>query len=67
VPTIAATTISIEAPTDVDVIPVILGHRSYRTGEQYYNLASSLDASRAFGAVLNSIRKNLKPEKQDAR
>jgi len=64
--TMAATTISIEAPSDVDVVPAILGHRSYRTGEQYYNLAGSLDASRAFGAVLDSIRKNLKPEKRDA-
>jgi len=61
--TMAATTISIESPSDVDVIPVILGHRSYRTGEQYYNLASSLDASRAFGTALDSIRKNLNQKK----
>ena len=62
----AATTISIEAPTETDVIPVVLGHRSYRTGEQYYNLATSLDASRSFCTVLDSIRKNLKLAKQEA-
>ena len=62
----AATTISIEAPTEIDVIPVVLGHRSYRTGEQYYNLATSLDASRAFGAAPDSIRKSLKLAKQEA-
>jgi len=48
------------------VIPVVLGHRSYRTGEQYYNLATSLDASRSFCTVLDSIRKNLKLAKQEA-
>jgi hypothetical protein len=62
----AATTISIEAPTEIDGIPVVLGHRSYRTGEQYYNLATSLDASRSFSTALDSIRKNLKPAKQEA-
>jgi integrase/recombinase XerD len=64
---IAATSVSIEAPTEVDVIPVVLGHRSYRTGEQYYNLATSLDASRAFGALLDSIRNNLKLGEQEAK
>ncbi|MGB8631200.1 MAG: tyrosine-type recombinase/integrase, partial [Xanthobacteraceae bacterium] len=62
--TMAATSVSIEAPTEVDVIPVILGHRSYRTGERYYNLASSLDASRAFSATLDSIRTKLRLEEQ---
>jgi integrase len=63
----AATSISIEAPTEVDVIPVILGHRSHRTGEQYYNLATSLGASRAFSMTLDSIQKNLKLVEQEAK
>jgi integrase/recombinase XerD len=62
--TMAATSVSIEAPTEIDVIPVILGHGSYRTGERYYNLASNLDASRAFSATLDSIQKNLKSAKR---
>jgi integrase/recombinase XerD len=65
--TMAATSVSIEAPSEVDVITVILGHRSYRTGERYYNLAGNLDASRAFSATLDSIRKNLKSAKSPTR
>jgi integrase/recombinase XerD len=65
--TMAATSVSIEAPSEVDVIPVILGHRSYRTGERSYNLASSLDASRAFSATLDSIRTKLRLEDQKDR
>jgi len=61
----AVTSISIEAPDLVDIIPVILTHRSHRTSEQYYNLAGSLDASRAFGRALDAIRKDLKPAKQE--
>jgi hypothetical protein len=55
----AATTVSIEAPGSVDLIPAILTHRSHRTGEQYYNLASSLGASRAFASALDELRKDL--------
>jgi hypothetical protein len=55
----AATTVSIEAPGLVDLIAAILTHRSRRTGERYYNLASSLDASRTFNAALDVIRKDL--------
>jgi integrase/recombinase XerD len=55
----AATTVSIEAPGSVDLIPAILTHRSHRAGEHYYNLASSLDASRAFNSALDALRKDL--------
>ena len=55
----AATSVSIEAPESVDLIPAILTHRSHRTGEQYYNLATSLEASRAFGSALDDVRKDL--------
>ena len=55
----AATSVAIEAPGSVDLIPAILTHRSYQTGEQYYNLAGSLDASRAFNGTLDAIRQDL--------
>ena len=62
----AATSVSIEAPESVDLIPAILSHRSHRTGEQYYNLASSLDASRTFGGALDEIRKELETALQES-
>jgi integrase len=55
----AATSVATEALGAVDLIPAILTHRSHRTGEQYYNLADSLDASRAFNAALDAVRQNL--------
>lgn len=62
----AATSVSIEAPDSVDLIPAILSHRSHRTGEQCYNLASSLDASRTFGGALDEIRKELETALQES-
>jgi integrase len=56
----AATSVSIEAPGSVDLIPAILSHRSRRTGQEYYNLASGLDASRAFNNMLDEFRKDLR-------
>jgi hypothetical protein len=56
----AATSVSIEAPDAVALIPGILSHRSYRTSEEYYNLAGSLNASRNFSGALDDIRKDLK-------
>jgi integrase/recombinase XerD len=55
----AATSVSIEAPESVDLIPAILSHGSHRTGEQYYNLADSLDASRDFNSELDALREEL--------
>jgi site-specific recombinase XerD len=55
----AATAVAIEAPGSIDLIPAILTHRSQRTGEQYYNLAGSLDASHAFNATLDAVRQDL--------
>jgi integrase/recombinase XerD len=55
----AATSVAIEAPGSVDIIPAILTHRSPRTGEQYYNLAGSFEASRAFNAALDAVRQDL--------
>jgi hypothetical protein len=55
----AATSVAVAAPGSVDIIPAILGHGSPRTGERYYNLASSLEASRAHSRMLQSLRREL--------
>jgi integrase/recombinase XerD len=65
--TMAPTSVSIEAPGSVDIIPAILNHRSHRTAERYYNLATSLDASRVFATALDSIRMKLRLEEQKDR
>jgi integrase/recombinase XerD len=54
----AATSVSIEAPGSIDLIPSILTHRSHRTSERYYNLAGSLEATRAFNEALDAIRRD---------
>ena len=51
----AATTIAVEAPQSVEIIPAVLGHRSATTGERYYNLASGLEASRAHNKMIAEI------------
>jgi integrase/recombinase XerD len=55
-----ATTVAIEAPEAVDLIPVVLTHRSPKTGERYYNLADGLSASRAYTGVLQQIEQELR-------
>jgi integrase/recombinase XerD len=55
----AATSIAINAPGSVDIIPAILGHASPTTGERYYNLATSLEASRAHNTTLDRLEKDL--------
>ncbi len=54
-----ATSVAINAPSAVDIIPAVLTHSSHRTGERYYNLASSLEASRAHSALLDELRREL--------
>jgi integrase len=55
----AATTVAITAPGSIDIIPAILGHASPVIGERYYNLATSLEASRAHNATLEQLLKDL--------
>lgn len=55
----AATSVAVNAPGSVEIIPAILIHGSPRTGEHYYNLASSLEASRAHNALLEELRRDL--------
>ena len=54
-----ATSVAINTPAYVDIIPAVLTHSSHRTGERYYNLASSLEASRAHSALLDELRREL--------
>jgi hypothetical protein len=51
----AATTIATDAPDAVEIIPAILTHRSPKTAERCYNLAGSLEASRAHSALLDAL------------
>ena len=55
----AATSVAVNAPGSVDIIPAILIHGSPKTSERYYNLASSLEASRAHNALLDELRRDL--------
>lgn len=55
----AATSVAIRAPGSVDIISVILTHSSPMPGERYYNLANSLEASRAHNAMLDELRGEL--------
>jgi integrase/recombinase XerD len=59
----AATSVAIDAPGEIDVVPAILGHRSMRIGERYYNLARGLEASRAYGAMLDELRHELNSDR----
>jgi integrase/recombinase XerD len=58
--TCAATTVAVEAPGSVYIIPAILTHSSSKPGERYYNLASSLQASRAHAAMLEDLIRELR-------
>lgn len=51
----AVTSIAIEAPADIGIAGPMLGHRSRRTAEQYYNQAQSITASRRLQDVLLAI------------
>jgi integrase/recombinase XerD len=51
----AATTIAIDAPEAVHVVPAVLGHAGPEVSERYYNLAGSVDASRRYHAILAEL------------
>jgi integrase/recombinase XerD len=56
----AATFIATDAPDKVGLIPGILQHASPEIGEQHYNLARSVAASRRFAAHLERTRAKLR-------
>jgi hypothetical protein len=54
----AASSIAVDAPGDVDIIPAVLGHGSPKTAEKHYNLAGSREALRA-GRLIDDLRQRL--------
>lgn len=52
----AATTLSIVDPGHVRIAASVLGHRSFRTTEKYYNQAKGYQAQRSFHNVIAGIR-----------
>src|SRR5205814_433375 len=53
----AATTIAIRASNDIHIITPVLDHSGPAIGERYYNLAGSLEAFRAYGKVVEDLRR----------
>jgi hypothetical protein len=57
----AHTFIATHAPDQIGLIPGVLQHTSLDVGEQHYNLARSVEASRRFAAHLARTRAKLRP------
>jgi hypothetical protein len=57
----AHTFIATNAPDQIGLIPGVLQHTSLDVGEQHYNLARSVEASRRFAAHLARTRAKLRP------
>jgi hypothetical protein len=55
----AASSIAVDAPGDVDIIPAILGHGSPKVAERHYNLVGSREASRDHGRLIDDLRQRL--------
>jgi integrase len=56
-----ATFLAINAPEQVGLIPSILQHRSPDIGEQHYNLAGSMQASRRHTQCIADLKAKLRP------
>ncbi len=52
-----ATSIAINDPKHVGIIPAMLTHNSAKTAERYYNLAGSIQASASYLDALDNLRK----------
>jgi integrase/recombinase XerD len=61
----AATTVAVHAPKDIHIVPALLNHATPTTAEEFYNLAGSLEASRAYNAAVDEVLDAL--DKQIAR
>jgi len=57
----ACTFIATDAPDQIGLIPGVLQHTSLDMGEQHYNLARTVEASRRFAAHLARTRAKLRP------
>jgi integrase len=55
----SATSVATKAPCSIDIIPAVLGHSSLKTGERYYNMSRSLEASRAHGAMIEELQRQI--------
>ncbi len=56
----AATSIAIDDPTSVRMAASVLGHAGFGSTEKYYNLATGLEAGRAYSSVLCARRSGTK-------
>ena len=52
------TSVAIDQPDLVRMSTTLLGHASTRTGEQHYNQARMIDASRRYGATISELRRH---------
>jgi integrase/recombinase XerD len=58
----AATSIALDDPEHVRIIPSVLGHSSLSTSEKHYNQARSLEAGRRYQSAITDLRrKTCKP------
>jgi len=55
------TFLAMDAPDKIGLVPGMLQHASPETGERYYNLGRSVEASRRFAAHLAKTRSRLRP------
>jgi site-specific recombinase XerD len=55
----AATSTAIKDPAHVGIVKDVLGHSTWRTGEQHYNLAAALPAVRRFQDAVLATREGL--------
>jgi integrase/recombinase XerD len=55
--TLAASTIVVETPEQIDMVPALLHHADIRTADAHYIRADAVKASRTLGALIDSIRK----------
>jgi hypothetical protein len=58
---VGPTFLAMNAPEKIGLVPGILQHASPEVGEQHYNLARSVEASRRFAAHLENARNRLRP------
>ena len=61
--TCAATTVAVRAPKDVHIITPTLDHSGPAIGERYYNMAGSLEASRAYAKAVEDLRRGTRPSR----
>ena len=61
--TCAATTVAVRAPRDVHIITPTLDHSGPAIGERYYNMAGSLEASRAYAKAVEDLRRGTRPSR----